>query len=169
MLLSSPRPIGELSREQIRRFWSRVDRKREGCWEWQGLRTEDGYGRAWLHGTIHRAHRVAWAAVEGDLPGVMVLHTCDNPPCCRPSHLFLGDARVNSHDARAKGRLVKPPDPTGERNPSAILTEETVSQIKALEAWPRADVAECFGVSKSCLQDIYKGRTWAHVPGHADF
>jgi hypothetical protein len=152
------------------RFWLQVDRKREGCWEWQGLRAEGGYGRAWLHGTIHRAHRVAWAAVEGELPaGVQVCHHCDNPPCCRPSHLFIGSQADNIADAMEKGRLVKPPDPTGEGNPSAILTEEDVRQIKALAAEPRAEVAARFGVSKSCLQDIYKGRTWTHVPGHAPF
>lgn len=36
----------------------------------------------------------------------MVCHTCDNPPCCRGSHLFLGDALANMQDKVAKGRAI---------------------------------------------------------------
>jgi hypothetical protein len=43
--------------------------------------------------------------VNGPIPdGAWVLHRCDNPPCCNPAHLFLGDAAANVADMVAKGR-----------------------------------------------------------------
>ena len=89
------------------RFWSKVDKHgpRAGrigrCWLWTGSRNADGYGLFGLLGKTTRAHRIAW----GDVPdGLHVLHRCDNPPCVRRSHLFLGTDRDNQRDKAAKGR-----------------------------------------------------------------
>lgn len=59
------------------------------------------------HGkTPAKAHRVSYELFVGPIPaGMHVLHHCDNPPCVRPSHLFLGDAKVNAQDRAAKGRM----------------------------------------------------------------
>ena len=51
------------------------------------------------------AHRWAWMLVHGSIPdGLHVLHRCDNPPCFRPSHLFLGTDADNARDMASKGR-----------------------------------------------------------------
>ena len=85
-----------------------------GCWEYGGARSK-GYG----HMKVGRAHRVMWAALHGPIPtGLCVLHTCDNPPCCNPSHLFLGTKNDNMQDMIAKRRAVHPAmlvDMVGER------------------------------------------------------
>lgn len=90
------------------RFWSFVDRSGPGCWEWQGARLR-GYGialkGAGRPGRSGRAHRVAWALTFGAVPvGMQVCHHCDNPPCVRPDHLFLGTAADNARDRESKGR-----------------------------------------------------------------
>ncbi len=55
-----------------------------------------------------RAHRASWQISFGPIPdGLQVLHTCDNPPCCNPAHLFLGTQLDNIYDMCAKGRHVK--------------------------------------------------------------
>lgn len=91
-----------------KRFWHRVV-KSEGCWEWSGARFPRGYGHVQLRvlgppDEIY-AHRAAWRFTFGPIPdGLFVCHHCDNPPCVRPDHLFLGTAQDNVHDSQRKGR-----------------------------------------------------------------
>lgn len=89
-----------------KRFWPRVH-KTDTCWTWTGPRGKGGYG-VFLFGRERVfAHRMAWQlANKKTIPaGMMACHHCDNPPCVRPSHLFLGTAKDNAQDAKRKGRL----------------------------------------------------------------
>ena len=104
--------------DEQERFWSRVDRSPGGCWEWTGRRARGGYGEIWWHGRDQRSHRVAWELLEGPIPeGLFVCHHCDNPPCVRTSHLFLGTALDNNRDRQAKGRTTGPGKKTEEPCP----------------------------------------------------
>lgn len=91
-------------------FDARVERRGpDACWLWTGQIQTLGYGVLTLcEGSDRKnllAHRVAWAVAHKTVPtDQMVCHTCDNPPCCNPAHLFLGDAKANSADMIAKGR-----------------------------------------------------------------
>lgn len=87
------------------RIWKFVQ-KTDGCWEWNGRRNDRGYGLfAVTHAAARRAHRVIWELVNGPIPsGMVVCHRCDNPPCVRPDHLFLGTQADNMRDMQAKGR-----------------------------------------------------------------
>jgi hypothetical protein len=85
-------------------FWSQVDKSGE-CWEWQGARSQ-GYGRIHVKNAPRSAHRYSWELHYGPIPaGLFVCHHCDNPPCVRPDHLFLGTVYDNNRDAAEKGRL----------------------------------------------------------------
>lgn len=88
------------------RFWTKVLPVESGCWEWQAGRNEHGYGLfATRRSGRSRAHRVAYERFVGPIPeGLHVLHTCDNPPCVNPAHLFLGTVKDNSKDMMRKGR-----------------------------------------------------------------
>ena len=89
------------------RFWNRVV-KGPACWTWTGS-TDGRYGEVWFRGRKQKAHRIAWELEAGPIPdGLDVCHTCDNPSCVRPGHLFLGTARDNARDAQRKGRLYNP-------------------------------------------------------------
>jgi len=86
------------------RFWAKVDRSGD-CWVWIGTRWPTGYGQMRGDGRQLMAHRVAWQIVKGPIPeGLFVCHKCDNPPCVRPDHLFLGTAADNTRDRDVKGR-----------------------------------------------------------------
>src|SRR5213595_2463827 len=68
------------------------------CWEWPGSRNKRGYGLTKLRGENY-AHRAAWVETFGVIPkGLNLCHHCDNPPCIRPAHLFLGTHRDNMQD-----------------------------------------------------------------------
>lgn len=104
----------------------------ESCWEWTGAK-----GSSWSHGQFRRdgklvyAHREAWRFWYGPIPkGMQVLHRCDNPPCVRPDHLFLGTQRDNMLDCQAKGRLVIG-SRKGEDHPRARLTDRQVTALRA--------------------------------------
>lgn len=79
------------------------------CLVWSGACNDKGYGQMGIGG--HRlayAHRIAWVLAHGELDDeVLVLHCCDNPPCCNPDHLFLGTHQANSDDKISKGRFVR--------------------------------------------------------------
>lgn len=92
------------------RFWSYVEKgNKDECWEWWGTRDRMGYGIIWERigvrkKLLRRAHRVSWRIFKGYDSDRHVLHTCDNPPCVNPNHLFEGYSRDNTNDMIRKGR-----------------------------------------------------------------
>jgi len=86
------------------RLWSRIDQGPD-CWVWPGGHDKDGYGHIKVDRIQQSTHRLAWTLTHGPVPaGMLVLHHCDNPPCCRPDHLFLGTHADNMRDRATKGR-----------------------------------------------------------------
>lgn len=86
------------------RFWAKVT-KGATCWEHSGAPNVKGYVSVRVNKKLWLAHRYAWTITFGPIPdGLCVLHSCDNPPCCRPDHLFLGTKATNNADMMVKGR-----------------------------------------------------------------
>lgn len=82
-----------------------------GCWLWLGsiCSGNAGYGQIRIGGKIEYAHRVSYEMHCGEIPaGIDVCHTCDQPSCVNPEHLFPGTRQENMQDAKRKGRLVVP-------------------------------------------------------------
>lgn len=90
------------------RFWGRVDYSAgpDACWLWTGmLLTANGYGGFLVNGKARGAHRCAAALTHGEVPhGMIVMHTCDNPPCVNPAHLRIATQSDNMLDRAQKGR-----------------------------------------------------------------
>ncbi|WP_051531721.1 HNH endonuclease [Sphingomonas sp. URHD0057] len=88
-------------------FWAKVERGGEDeCWPFIGSRTV-GYGYFYWGSSFGvRAHRVAYSLTHNiELRrDDVILHRCDNPPCCNPAHLTLGTHADNVADKVAKGR-----------------------------------------------------------------
>jgi hypothetical protein len=104
-------------------FWSKVRKRRNGCWEWTAFKNKSGYGSFSFRGGMIRTHRASWILTNGEIPkgegfhGTCVLHKCDNPSCVNPEHLFLGTQSENIQDRNIKGRT--------QRNFGRKLSEET--------------------------------------------
>jgi hypothetical protein len=140
-------------------FWRNV-KKTDGCWEWGGSKWDNGYGRIMVGRKRRKAHRISFLIHNGFLPkGKLVCHTCDNPSCCNPEHLFLGSELDNSRDSVSKLRHA-----FGERNGLAKLTEQEVRYIRGVKA-PRtssvcSELAAKFGVSLSTIYHVRSYCTW---------
>ena len=105
------------------------------------------------------AHRISWALENGPVPeGMMVLHSCDNPGCVNPAHLFLGTHFDNMRDMVAKKRQAR-----GESVYRSKLTAEDVREIRQLIAIGRSHggIAREYGVLRTAIGNINTGYTWA--------
>jgi hypothetical protein len=92
----------------VTRFWNKVERRGQyECWPWIGARGNNGRGQLWINGRKWPAPRIAWWIEHGTPPPehLLVCHTCDNPPCVNPAHLWLGTKKDNAVDAANKGRI----------------------------------------------------------------
>jgi len=92
------------SSDRLKFFLSRTEKLPSGCLIWLGKKKK---GYAWIHyrQREYLGHRLIWQGFNGRIPSTtMVCHSCDNPACINPEHLFLGDAKANVTDMVLKGR-----------------------------------------------------------------
>lgn len=163
----SNRTSGALRARSIEeRFWEKVN-KTDGCWLWIGAKTRDGYGQIKRYQNLSnfRAHRLSWEIHNGPIPdGLDVLHNCDNPPCVRPDHLWLGTDADNMRDRDEKGRCRA----SGFPGQNAKLTEANVLDIRARYSFHKITcrmLALEYGVSAATVWHAVAGDSWKHLPG----
>jgi hypothetical protein len=142
--------------DEADRFWSNIQ-KGDGCWLWTAKsRHPFGYGLFQRkNGKQSTASRVAWELTHGEIPeGMGVCHSCDQPACCNPSHMFLGTLADNNHDTIAKGRSAR-----------ARLQEWQVRAIRDRYAagTSQSDLADAYHVSTWTISQIVNRHTWKHV------
>jgi hypothetical protein len=105
----------------------------DSCWEWQGWRSELGYGSARVvengRQRTRPAHRAVYQLTLGVQlpPEVFLLHQCDNPPCCNPAHLRPGTHLENMADRKTRG--------AGYYQRSPKVSDEVVAAIRADYKW----------------------------------
>jgi hypothetical protein len=162
--------FGETRDSFIDRFESMFE-KSQGCWIWEGTVDGEGYGYLSMMNRRRRAARVSWELYNCREipPGMIVLHSCDNPPCINPWHLSIGTQLDNMRDKVSKGRQAKgslngiskmPWLVQGENNGSCKFTLEQVEEIR--ECLRRGEkgpaLSKKFGISTSHLSNIRNRR-----------
>lgn len=159
-------PLKKLTLEaRFMRFFNRSVRTESGCIEWPGRRKTGKfpYGVITIEipgkgSKIIRAHRVSYSIHKGPIPeGMNVLHTCDNPPCVNPDHLFLGTRDDNNKDCKAKGRNI-----VGARHWRAKFTDEDIVFIRK-SSLSAHELAQIYNVVSSTITRIRSGSRWAHM------
>lgn len=178
------------------RFFSK-SKKVGKCWIWQGKPLRDGYGQFTfnLGGIKHkeRAHRMAFYLSKGPVgEDELICHSCDNPLCVNPAHLWKGDCPLNNRDRDRKKRanprsgtehwtqLHPEKVASGERsaakkhphlyigNPNGgKLKPDQIREIRRLWKHPRKftrkEVAAKFNVSTGCIYEVTSGRSWSYI------
>lgn len=151
------------------RFWEKVDKRGpDECWVWTRA-TSGEYGEISLGGRGRpiSAHRASWLLTCGPIPpGLSVLHSCDNPPCVNPAHLFLGTQADNVADMERKGRARRRAV-SGEGHYLATLSDASAEEIRSLYASGAGSqyaLARRFRTTQPCVWAIVnrKGR-WSRV------
>ena len=156
------------------RFWSKVDRSGgpDACWPWLAGRGKNGYG--WFRsasGDQRGAHRSSWELSIGPIPpGLCVCHSCDNPPCVNPAHLWLGTHTDNNVDKMVKGRASKGESHSkclhparGERARSK-LSSDAVLKIRELAGTiSQSKIGVMFGISQAHVSEIVLRKVWTHI------
>ena len=159
----APRPVEE-------RFWPKVDRRGpDECWPWRGAHFESGCGKIGVGGRRGRevpATQISWSIANGRPwpEGKKACHTCDNPPCVNPAHIWPGTQAENLADMRAKGRGSRPP--VGVRRGQGKLNPDAVPAIRAEytgEGRNLLHLAARFDVARQTILDVINGRNWSHV------
>ena len=131
---------------------SKVTRNGE-CLEWDGGRESNGYGVTTIHDRHEKVHRLICEHYHGPQPNdrPCALHTCDNPPCINPDHLYWGSKNDNARDRDVRGR-----------NGTAKLSNEKAVDVRRLHSsgMKTRSIAGLFGVSERTVRDVLSRRSW---------
>lgn len=127
------------------------------CWEWTGSKTRDGYGVIGIGRKQYRASRMSYTIHKGFIPsGMCVCHTCDNPLCINPDHLFLGTHKENTQDMMKKGRKSIMIDTD---HPLTKITHEQRKSVISLRRSGKSlnEIAALYGVVFQTISRICNG------------
>lgn len=150
------------------RFWNKVavTANTNKCWEWNGTKDSFGYGlfgarlqpNKWQN---FSAHRISFAYHnQSQIMPQCVCHSCDNPKCVNPNHLWAGNNQLNIQDAIKKGRFKGFENiGFGQFHASAKLTViDVIAIVRMNELGMRnCDIASYFKVSTANISKICKG------------
>jgi hypothetical protein len=132
--------------------------REDGCWAYTGGLTTHGYGHLNWDGKVHKAHVISYLVHKGPIPeGQWVLHTCDQPWCVNPDHLWPGTVQDNVDDMIRKGRKAR-------SSGGSALRDDDVRQIRRLLAegqHSQTEIGEMFRINRATVSDIKRGRSWA--------
>lgn len=150
---------------QVSKFWSNVNKASEKeCWNWKLSTDRYGYGKAKIGGLFYSSHRAAYEIGNGEINQLLfVLHSCDNPICCNPLHLFQGTHLENMKDKVKRNRSAKIYTPTK-------LDQEKANEIRRLflkEKKSKHELSRLYQVSPQAIRDVIARRFWNHdiTPG----
>ncbi len=146
------------------RLWRRVDKSAgvDACWPWSGSKTSQGYGQITIAGSVFKCHRVVLQLTQPtDDMTKYACHTCDNPSCCNPKHLYWGSAKQNVADRETRSNVRRA---YGVRHHKAKLDPEKIRSIRKLAgSMSQRALAAKFGVAQGVIWNIIHRRFWKEV------
>lgn len=184
------RVIPELTESDKARFWIKIQKgERDECWPWLFYKNKAGYGGFSIRNVFYLANRLAWSIENGRIPdGLDILHSCDNPACCNPSHLRAGTHKENMQDMSVRGRSGPKNNPNcmprgdnhhSKTNPGCMLKGEQVHLSKLKESdvisireehknskqkiKTLMEIADRYGMRLRSIYSVVLRETWKHI------
>jgi len=148
-------------------FWKYVDiKKGNQCWGWKASVNNGGYGQVHRKGIAGKAHRISYELHYGKIPkNAHICHTCNNPICSNPRHLYAGNQLSNTRDMIKAGTMHYFPVYKGEECGNSKLTAKEVKEIKKKlkEGLNCREIAEIYNVGQVNISAINTRKTWKHL------
>ena len=141
--------------------------EKTNCWEWKGAKYRKGYGhfRRFINGKwgMEKAHRFSYEyfneVTKDSMNGLVVCHTCDNPSCVNPEHLFIGTYKDNIQDCISKDRHSFGINPN--HNKLSFQIAEEIRKFKQLNPnLMHKDIATLFNTSTAQVCRILNNLIW---------
>lgn len=143
------------------RFFSLVEipKNSDSCWIWKGHKTPGGYGKIKSQGKNWSAHRYSYIFHYGHVEQkFFICHSCDNPICVNPKHLFKATPKENTQDMYKKCRQKRP-------EKYKRLCKDQIIEIRNLiqQKIKSVEIAKKYDVSVITISRIKCNKTWATV------
>jgi hypothetical protein len=160
----------------VSRFLAKViiPQNPEDCWGWKLCKDKKGYALFSIKTKSIKAHRLSYQLFNGEIPaGMCVCHSCDNPSCTNPRHLWLGTNADNLRDMIAKGRANKAKGesngthtrrdrvPRGDRHWNTKIPDAEIPDVFRLRSHGMSyeELAQIFQVTPGLIGHVLKGRS----------
>lgn len=166
--MKKTKEMPEITEAVTTAFWKKVaiTANPDSCWNWTGAKKEQGYGIMSINHSIYKAHRISYFLNSGIRPDALfVCHSCDNPLCVNPNHLFLGTHTENMSDMVAKGRADISGKAKGEKCGRSKLTETQVLEIRKLYSTgvEQSEICRQFSIAQASVSLIVNRINWKHI------
>jgi predicted nucleic acid-binding Zn ribbon protein len=148
-------------KRRIEKFFNSKVIKKDGCWGWSASLDKNGYPMIFAGHTKVKGHRVSYEIFKGEIPkGFCVCHSCDNPTCTNPEHLWICTKYENQLDKQKKGRSSK-----CENHYISKLKNDDAKEIKKMISLgiPCTRIAKKYKVHNMAIYNIKYGKSWKHI------
>lgn len=152
--------MSSFTKREFERFWSQVALPDQGgCMLWLGRTDRKGYGRVFVGGAYKGTHRLSLRHFAGGPPteGLHAAHSCAHRHCVAPAHLRWATPKENEEDKGGQQNRVR-----GEAVCTAKLTDAQAEEIRleAARGVPRDELRVRFGISRTTLNEVIRGRRY---------
>lgn len=162
---------GKSTKKMKNRFLKFVRSEHNGCWIWTGAKNPRGYGAFYLGGKVVNSHRASMLIFKADvlIDGMTVCHSCDNPACVNPDHLWVGTQKDNITDCISKKRKNTASSRGEKSGKSTIGNAQAISIFGLKGKKTRREISMEFGISMDTVSKIFNGLRWSSVTGALEY
>jgi hypothetical protein len=87
--------VKKVPMSDVERFWSKVEKTKNGCWIWTGAKSTSGYGMGTIKSKNEHSHRIAWKLLKDPIKkGEWLNNECKFRHCVNPDHWSVESSQI---------------------------------------------------------------------------